>query len=277
MQCLASHLQPWIEQDHWPVAEAAFAALQGAMPAAGRWDGELAVVQLPVTRVMQRDQRLLRAGLSVRRELDPMLKQALLRLYSMQAGLEPNSVKLVKVRAVWDQIIGHYRGLEYDDIATVALKTKPPQAVEAADQYAEFRAIVFQEDNARKDLTRRMQQYEGNEKISLTPELKDVLAAWTKWIGDRSTSPLAPQAVEHVLGIGRLFEQHGAFEVAASVFGDFAKFAAGVKPLAQSAGGARARPRRPVPWLPERSTAGLPRPWPRPWPTASPTSRHPAS
>ena len=40
------------------------------------------------------------------------------------------------------------------------------------------------------------------------------------------------------MGIGRLFEQYGAFEVAAGVYGDFAKFAAGVKPLAQSASSA---------------------------------------
>ena len=236
-QRLTDSLQPWIEQDHWPVAEAAFAALQKALPAAGRWDAELAVVQLSISRVLQRDQRLLRAGLSVPRELDPMLKQALLSLYSMQAGLEPKSSKLQQVRGLWDVIIGHYRVLEYDDVAATALKTKGPQAVEAADQYAEFQAIGFQEDKAGKDLARRMKQYEGAEKISLTPELKDVLAAWTKWIGDRSTSPLAPQAVEHVLGIGRLFEQQGAFEVASGVYGDFAKFAAGVKPLAQSAGG----------------------------------------
>ena len=219
------------------MAEAAFAALQKALPAASRFEADLAVVRLSVNRVLLRDQRLLRAGLSVPRELDPLLKQALLSLYSMQAGLEPNSSKLQQVRSLWDAIIGHYRGLEYDDIADAALKTKPPQAVEAADQYAEFQAIAFQEDKARKDLTRRMQQYEGTEKIGLTPELKDVLAAWTKWIGDRPTSPLVPQAVEHALGIGRLFEQHGAFEVAAGVYGDFAKFAAGVKPLAQSASG----------------------------------------
>ena len=150
MQRLAEHLQPWIEQDHWPVAEAAFAALQKALPAASRFDAELAVVRLSVNRVLQRDQRLLRAGLSVPRELDPMLKQALLSLYSMQAGLEPNSSKLQQVRGLWDAIIGHYRGLEYDDIAAAALKTKPPQAVEAADQYAEFQAIGFQEDKARQ-------------------------------------------------------------------------------------------------------------------------------
>ena len=34
-----------------------------------------------------------------------------------------------------------------------------------------------------------MQQYEGTEKIGLTPELKEVLAAWTKWIGDHPDQP----------------------------------------------------------------------------------------
>ena len=154
VQRLTTHLQPWIEQDRWPVAEAAFAALQKALPVAGRFEAELAVVRLSVDRVMQRDQRVLRAGLSVHRELDPVLKQALLRLYSMQAGLEPNGSRLQQVRALSDQIIGHYRGLEYDDVADAALKTKPPQAVEAADQYAGFQAICFQEDKARKDLAR---------------------------------------------------------------------------------------------------------------------------
>ncbi len=95
-------------------------------------------MRLSVDRVLQRDQRLLRAGLTVPRELDPLLKQALLSLYSMQAGLEPNSSKLQQVRSLWDAIIGHYRELEYDDIADAALKTKPPQAVDAADQYAEI-------------------------------------------------------------------------------------------------------------------------------------------
>jgi len=235
VQRLAEHLRPWIEQDHWPVAQTAFAALQKALPSASRWEAELAVERLSVERIFHRDQRILRAGLSVPRELDPLLKQALVRLYSMQAGLEPNSSKLQQVRALWDAIIGHYRRLEYDDIAEAALKTKPLQAVEAADQYAEVQAIRFQEDRARRDLARRLKQYEGSEKIALTPDLKDVLAAWTKWIGAHSTSPLVPQAVGQALGIGRMFEQYGAFEVAAGVYGDFAKFAAGVKPLSQSA------------------------------------------
>ena len=170
VQRLAEHLKPWIEQDHWPVAEAAFAALQKTLPAASRSDAELAVLRLTVQRVFRRDQRLLRAGLSVPHELDPLLKQALVRLYSMQAGLEPNSSKLQQVRGLWDAIIGHYRGLEYEDIADAALKLKPPQAVEAADQYAEFQAICFQEDKARRDLQHALKQYEGGEKISLTPE-----------------------------------------------------------------------------------------------------------
>ncbi len=194
------------------------------------------MVRLSVERIFRRDQRVLRAGLSVSRELDPALRQALVSLYSMQAGLPPENPRLQQVRGVWDAIIAHYRGLEYDDVAEAALKTKPAQAVDAADQYAEIATIRFQEEKARRDLVRRLKQYEGAEKIGLTPELKEVLAAWTKWIGDHSASPLAPQAVEQVLGIGRLFEQHEAFEVAAGVYGDFAKFAAGVKPLAQSIG-----------------------------------------
>ena len=96
MQRLTEHLKPWIEQDHWPVVEAAFAALQKALGLARRpaSHAELAVVRLSVDRVFQRDQRTLRAGLTVPRELDPMLKQALLNLYSMQAGLEPNNLRL---------------------------------------------------------------------------------------------------------------------------------------------------------------------------------------
>ena len=81
-----------------------------------------------------------------------------------------------------------------------------------------------------------MRQFEGAEKIVLTPEFKEVLAVWTKWIGDHPTSPLASEAVDQALGIGRMFEQYGAFDVAAGVYGDFAKFAAGVKPLAQPVG-----------------------------------------
>ncbi len=235
VQRLSEHLRPWIEQDKWPVAEAAFTVLQKALPAESRWEAELALVRLSVEHVFRQDQRILRAGLTVPRELDPLHKQALVRLYSMQAGLEPNSPKLQQVRVLWDTIIGHYRGLEYDDIAEAALKTKPPKAVEAADQYAEFQAIRFQEEKARRDLARRLKQFEGSEKIALTPELKNVLAAWTNWIGDHSASPLVPQAVGQVLGIGRMFEQYGAFEVAAGIYGDFAKFAAGVKPLSQSA------------------------------------------
>ncbi len=236
VQRLAEHLQPWIDGDEWPVAEAAFTALQKALPAASTRDAELAVVRLSVERVFRRDQRVLRAGLTVPRQFDPVLKQALLSLYAMQAGLPPESARLQQIRGVARAIIGHYRGLEYDDIAEAALKARPPQAVEAADQYAEIQLLRLQEEKAQRDLARRLKQFEGAEKIALTPEFKEVLAAWTNWIGDHPASPLAPEAVEQALGIGRMFEQYGAFEIAAGVYGDFATFAAGVKPLAQSAG-----------------------------------------
>ena len=148
VQRLAEHLQPWIDGDQWPVAEAAFAALQKALPAASTRDAELAVVRFSVERVFRRDQRVLRAGLTVPRHLDSVLKQALLSLYAMQAGLPPESARLQQIRRVSDAIIGHYRGLEYDDIAEAALKARPPQAVDAADQYAEIQLLRFQDEKA---------------------------------------------------------------------------------------------------------------------------------
>lgn len=273
VQRLAEHLQPWIDGDHWPVAEAAFAALQKALPAASTRDAELAVVRLSVERVFRRDQRVLRAGLTVPRQLDPVLKQALLGLYAMQAGLPPESIRLQQIRRVSDAIIGHYRGLEYDDIAEAALKARPPQAVEAADQYAEIQLLRFQEEKAERDLARRLKQFEGSEKIALTPEFKEVLAAWTKWIGDHPASPLASEAVDQALGIGRTFEQYGAFDVAAEVYGDFAKFAAGVKPLAQSAGNQPSAAESASALAASTWTSAPRRHWPSRWPTASRTAR----
>jgi tetratricopeptide (TPR) repeat protein len=236
---LADHLKPWIDAGHWSVAEEAYTALADALPAANRRDADLAVARLWAQQVFQRDQRLSAVGLTVPRELDPTLKKALLRCYELQAGLEPNSPKLPQVRGVWDSIVTHYKRLDYEDVAEAAIRTRPEKekAVDAADQYAEFQLIRLEEERARRELARLLQQYGAAEKIQLTPGLKAVVAAWTKWIAERPTSPLAAQAVEQVLGIGRLFEQHGAPDVAAGIYADFSKFAAGVKVLAQSAPG----------------------------------------
>ena len=211
------------------MAEEVYATLgQGAARRRPDGEAELAVVNLWIQQVYRRDQRLAAAGLTVPRELDPTLKKALVRCYELQAGLRADSPKLQQVRAVWDTIVGHYKRLEYDDVAEAAIKLKPEKAGRGGRRVRRLPArSVSQEDQARRELARLLKQYGAAEKIALTPALKTVIAAWTKFITDRPTSPLARQAVEQVFGIGRLFEQQRAFDVAAGVYGDFAKFAAG--------------------------------------------------
>ena len=61
------------------------------------------------------------------------------------------------------------------------------------------------------------------------------MTAWTGFITKQPESPLAGPAFEQVLGIGRLLEGHQAFDAAAGLFADAARFAAGVKVLAEYA------------------------------------------
>ncbi len=228
------HVKPWIEGGHWAVAEEVYTALAKALPQADRRQADLAVVDLWIQQVLREHQRLAAAGLSVPRQLDPTLKKALVRCYELQAGLDLASPKLAQVRGVSDRVIAHYKALEYYDVAEAAVKVKAEKPVEAADEYAAFQLIQLQEDQARRELARSLRQYGAPDKIALTPAFQAVVAAWTKFISDRPASPLVPQAAERVFGIARLFEQHGAFPVAAGVHSDLAKFAAGVKVLSQS-------------------------------------------
>ena len=234
MKAASDHLAPWIDGGHWAVAEEVYATLAKALPQSDRRQAELAVVDLWIQQVLREHQRLVAAGLSVPRELDPTLKKALLRCYELQAGLDPASPKLAQIRGVSDRVIAYYTALEYYDVAEAAVKVKAEAAVDAADQYAAFQLIHLQEDQARRELARSLRQYGAPDKISLTPGFQAVLAAWTKFITDRPAGPLVPQAAEQIFGVARLFEQHGACTVAAGVYGDMAKFAAKVKVLSQS-------------------------------------------
>jgi len=98
-------------------------------------------------------------------------RPTLILMGNEQAGLPPENPRLQQVRGVWDAIIAHYRGLEYDDIAEAALKTKPAQAVDAADQYAEIATIRFQEEKARRDLVRRL---DANQPIYAVRSIEEV-------------------------------------------------------------------------------------------------------
>ncbi len=232
---LAEHVQPWVEHGHWEVAEQAYAAVVDALPENQRRQADLAVVQLWIGQVTREHHRLGATGLTVPRQLDPTLAKALARCCELQAGLDEEPSVLGQVRSVWDSIINHYRGLDYYDVAEAAIQVKAEKAVDAADEYAAFRLVLLQDEQARRGLARFLKQYGAAEKIALGPEFEKVIAGYTKFIAGRPTSTLVPQATEKIFAVGQFFEQHGAHAVAAGVYGDFAKFAAGVAVLSDAA------------------------------------------
>lgn len=236
---LQSHLKPWIDGGHWAVAEEMVTSLIPSLPEAARFQADLAVVHLWIERAMREHQRLAAAGLSVPRELDPVLKKALVRLYELQAGLDERGPELGQIRQAWGSIVLHYAGLEYYDVARQAVEVKPEKEkpVEVADAYAALQLARLADEAARRELDRFLKQYGATEKVALGPAFQAAIAAYTKFITDRPTSPLVPQAVAGVRGIGHRFEQLGAYKVASGVYGELAKFAAGVKVLSQSSPG----------------------------------------
>ena len=231
---MAEHVKPWVQHGHWAVAEEVYAAVADALPEQQRRQADLAVVNLWIQRVTREHQRLTAAGLTVPRRLDPTLEKALVRSYQLQAGLPPESEYLVVVRAVWDTVVGHYKRLEYYDVAEAALRVKADQAVEAADEYAALGLVWLKDENARRELARLLKQYGAAKKLALGPEFREAIEGFTKFIADHPTSPLASQAVQRIFSIGQLFQQHGANDVAAGVYGELAKFAAGIPVLAES-------------------------------------------
>jgi len=239
---LAGHLKPWIDQGHWAVAEEAYTTLAQALPEAERRQTDLAVVGLWIQQVTREHQRLTAAGLSVPRQLDPLLAKALTRCYELQAGLGEEPSLLAQIRGVLTGIVDHYKALEYYDVAEAAIRVKAEKAVDAADEYAAFQLVQLKDDQARRELSRFLQQYGAAEKIVLGPAFEEVIAAWKKFIADRPTSPLVFQAAEKIFAIGGLFEQQRAFPVAAGVYGDLAKFASGINVLSQSAPGPEGAP-----------------------------------
>ncbi len=235
LKLVGQHLQPWIAQGHWALAEEIYTTLAKALPESERRQAELAVVKLWTEQVTREHQRLLAAGFTVPRQLDPRLKKALARCCKLQAELDPKSKELASVRGIWDAILHHYRTLEYYEVVDAAIKVKAERAVDAADEYAQFTLARQCDLHARRELTRFLKQYGASERIVLTPAFKEAIAAYMKFITDRPGSRFVSPATERIFEIGRLFEQKKAFAVASGVYGGLAKFAAGVKVLSQSA------------------------------------------
>jgi TolA-binding protein len=234
---LADHVKPWAEHGHWAVAEEVYTIVMPALPEKERRLAELAVVNIWIEQVKREHQRLVAAGLTVSRELHPKMKKALLHCYQLQAGLDQERSILAQVRNVWDSIIVHYKKLEYFDTVEQAINLKPSKIIDAADAYANLQLANLKFELARRELSLLLNQYDGTEKIKLTPAFETTIEAYVKFISEQPSGPLRDQAVAGVLQIAKVFEKHKAYDVAVKVYNDFAVFAAKVKALSQAAPG----------------------------------------
>lgn len=232
---LQQHLVPWAENHHWAVVDEMYSILAGFMPLAERRQTETALVNIWVKRVFDEHDRLLKAGLTVPRRLDPLHEKAVKRLYELQAGLDSQSPDLKEIRDIWSAVIAHYaKRLEYDDVAEAAINIKADKSVAGADEFAAFQMAQMQTDRADREFARLDKQYGTAEKIGMTPGYKNAMTVWMKFITDHQASPLITPAVERIYGIAQVFERHQAYAVAAQVYAELAKFATGVKVLAQA-------------------------------------------
>lgn len=234
---LAEHVKPWVEHGHWAVAEQVYTTVAEALPEKERRQADLAVVNLWIQQVAREHQRLVAAGLTVPRELHPTMKKALLRCYQQQGGLDQERSILAQVRSVWDSIIGHYKKLEYFDTVEQAINVKPSKIIDAADAYADLQLANLKFELARRELSLLLNQYDGTEKIKLTPAFETAIEAYVKFISERPSGALRDQAVAGVFQIAQVFEKHKAYDAAVKVYNDFAVFAAKVKALSQAAPG----------------------------------------
>lgn len=237
LERLRTHLQPWVRYGHYKVAEQAYTQLAESLPQAQQKQTKLTIAKLWRHQVFDRHNRLVAAGLTAPRELDPVLFKALQLCCALQEGLDEKDSFLKEVRTLWDSIVGHYKKLEYFETAGQAINVRPDTECTTADVYASLQLANLKFELARRELDLLLNRYNATEKITLMPAFKTAIEAYMKFISERPSSPLRSQAVAGVFQIAQVFEKHKAYDVAVKVYRDFAAFAAKVKALSQAAPG----------------------------------------
>ena len=85
---LSAHLQPWKESGEWTVAEEAMQKFHNILPTMPeRLLAKVDIANLWIEEADRRQQKMLQAGITVPKELDPLHRKALARLYELQADL----------------------------------------------------------------------------------------------------------------------------------------------------------------------------------------------
>ena len=222
---LRGSLQPWMNAGYFPVAEDAYNQLVAAVPEAQQRDVKLGIVQLWIQKAISDEQHLAAAGMAEPRKLDGSLEKALQSLYAMQAGVENNDPFLARVRGEIDRIVGHYKQIQYFEVAVAAIGVKAVGANPQAEINAQYQLAVLGDENARREIAALLKQYNATDKLTLTDATKASIVAYEKFLTDHPTDPLAMRAAEGVFAIASSFEQFGAYDVAAGIDRDFAAFA----------------------------------------------------
>jgi TolA-binding protein len=230
---LSAHIKPWLARGHYDLARKAYAAIAAAMPASQKPSVQLAITGVWVSQANAASARLLAAGFTVPRKLDPAHIQALTACYLMQAQRRETDPIVLQARTIASRIVRHYTELEYFDIAEQAIAVKAKQAVDTADAFAQISLAGFHLQRARAELAESLKRYKAKDKIALTDAFKKAIGDYKKFITDRPTHSYTASAVQNIYGIARIFEQHKAYDVAIGVYKDFAAFAAKSKVLSQ--------------------------------------------
>ncbi|MBT3199796.1 MAG: tetratricopeptide repeat protein [Phycisphaerales bacterium] len=230
---LNAHLRPWLARDHYDLARTAYGTLATAMHAAQKPSVQLAITSVWVTQANATQARLLNAGFSVPRKLDPSHAKALIACYTMQDQRNDNDAIVQQARTITAKIVEHYKELEYFDIAQQAILTKGTKPVDSADAFAQISLAGFHMQRAQTALAESLKRYKAKDKIALNDAFKKAIAGYKKFITDRPTHSYVPAAVRNIYGTARIFEQHKAYDVAIGIYKDFATFAAKSKVLSQ--------------------------------------------
>ena len=228
---LQAALAPSLAARHYDLVQSAYAALLPSLPPAQQFHVKLAQLRLLVRQVTDRDALAKQRGLSVKAELDPLMKKALSAAYEMQRGLVDKDLQIAQARSVLNSVTSYYRSLEMFDVVTAAINVRAEKAVPSADKFAQFLLAGLRYDTARREQERLLKKFRGRESIKFTPAFAAAEAAFQKFISDHPGDPLTFAAVEQLFALGRVFEDQQRSEIAAEVFARIEKFAAGIARL----------------------------------------------
>lgn len=237
LQKLTAHLEKWSVAGYDAVLEQALEKFADGLPVTTQRRTRLALAQLWFHQVFQLHSRLRSNGFQVPRALDAQSERALAECYRLIGKLGAGDPLLADVWALRLQIIDHYLALDYAEIARAAISVKSEPVSADFDEEVELELAALTRQIAERQLDRQLQTHNGKDQIVLTPAFREAIAALKKFITDHPTSRRATTAADGIFVIGKRFEQHEAWLIAAGIYEDVEKFAAKVESLNQQVEG----------------------------------------